>query len=155
VKHRAVRFARRAWVATVALTVISVPATVLGRPATLAHYLHHPIAFVFPLIAAVCLWMVRLNSLRSSSLWRFLASCGYLSSMFLCAAFGLFPVVLPAVGTQGTDLTVDQVLSAPHTLQVGLGWWSAGICLALMYFCIVYRLFRGKVSVDDESYGHS
>ena len=67
---------------------------------------------------------------------------------------GLFPVILPAVGIQGKDLTVDQALSAPHTLRVGLIWWSVGMCLAVMYFCIVYWLFRGKILIDDGSYEH-
>jgi cytochrome bd-type quinol oxidase subunit 2 len=69
---------------------------------------------------------------RGFQLRCFLASCGYLSSMLLGAAFGLFPVVLPAVGMQGRDLTVEQAQSSKHTLQIGLVWWSVGICLAII-----------------------
>jgi len=147
----AIQFARKAWAATVVLTTIGVPATILAKPATLTSYVRHPVAFVFPLVAASCLVVVRLTLPRDTKLPSFLASCGYLSSMFLGAAFGLFPVLLPSVGTQGSDLTVEQALSAPHTLHVGLIWWSAGSCLAVMYFSIVYWLFRGKVPVPDES----
>jgi cytochrome d ubiquinol oxidase subunit II len=154
IEERATKFAKQAWVATVVLSAIGVPATVLARPASLTDYLGHPIAFIFPCMAAACLVTLRLTLSKGSQLRCFLASCGYLSSMFLGAAFGLFPVILPAVGTQGRDLTVDQALSPPHTLHVGLIWWSVGMCLAIMYFCIVYRLFRGKVPVDDASYEH-
>jgi cytochrome bd ubiquinol oxidase subunit II len=152
-EQRAIQFAKKVWVATTALTAIGVPATILARPATLTDYLRHPVAFVFPFTAATCLAFVRSNLSKASRLPGFLASCGYLSSMFLGAAYGLFPVILPAVGMHGSDLTVDEALSAPHTLQVGLIWWSVGICFAVMYFCIVYWLFRGKVPIDDESYG--
>ena len=152
VEQRAVEFAKKAWGATVALTAIGVPATILARQTTLSHYLRHPTAFAFPLMATVCLASVRINLSRGSKLEGFLASCGYLSSMFLGAAFGLFPVILPAVGARGGDLTVDQALSSPHTLRVGLIWWSVGICLAMLYFRIVYRLFRGKVPIADEGY---
>jgi cytochrome bd ubiquinol oxidase subunit II len=150
---RAIQFAKRAWVATAALTAIGVPATILARPATLTGYLHYPIAFVFPVMVAMCLAGVRLNLSKPSRRPGFLASCGYLSSMFLGAAFGLFPVLLPAVGSQGRDLTIEEALAAPHTLQVGLIWWSFGICLAVLYFCILYRIFWGKVPVDSESFG--
>jgi cytochrome d ubiquinol oxidase subunit II len=39
-------------------------------------------------------------------------------------------------------------------LRVGLVWWSIGMLLALVYFAIVYWLFRGKVSQQAEGYGH-
>jgi cytochrome d ubiquinol oxidase subunit II len=37
---------------------------------------------------------------------------------------------------------------------VGLVWWVIGTMLALMYFFIVYWLFRGKVSQYSDTYGH-
>jgi cytochrome d ubiquinol oxidase subunit II len=74
--------------------------------------------------------------------------------MLAGAAAGLFPVLLPAVGTEGRDITVALALAGPHTLQVGLVWWCLGMLLALSYFAVVYWLFRGKVSEDAESYGH-
>jgi cytochrome bd ubiquinol oxidase subunit II len=150
-EERAIQIANRAWFATVVLTAIGIPATILAKPATLTHYLNHPAAFAFPLIAASCLVTARLVLSKESKLPSFLASCGYLSSMFLGAAFGLFPAVLPSVGKPGTDLTVEEALSGPHSLHVGLFWWSAGMCLAVIYFSIVYWLFRGKVPANDES----
>ena len=153
-EQRAIRLAKQLWVATVLLSAIGVPATILARPASLTHYFRHPIAFIFPVLAAACLGIMRLKLSKGSQLQCFLASCGYLSSMFLGAAFGLFPVVLPSVGTQGQDLTIQKALTSPHALRVGLVWWSVGMCLAVMYFCVVYWLFRGKVSVEDVSYNH-
>ena len=151
---RSKRFATRAWLATIVLSAVGMPATILARPASLTDYLRHPIAFVFPVMAAACLVTIRIALNRRLQFWCFLASCGYLSSMFLGAAFGLFPVLLPSVGTEGRDLTVNAALSGPHTLQVGLAWWSVGMCLAVFYFCVVYWLFRGKVPVDDAGYDH-
>jgi len=89
-----------------------------------------------------------------SRLKSFLGSCLFLSSMLVGAALGLFPVLLPSVGTAGHDLTIASAISGPHTLRVGLIWWSFGMLLALMYFGIVYWLFRGKVSEHAEGYGH-
>ena len=40
------------------------------------------------------------------------------------------------------------------TLHVGLVWWTLGMFLALLYFVIMYWLFRGKVSAEAEGYGH-
>ncbi len=116
--------------------------------------LHHPIAFLIPLTAIVSVAMMRLTMGTPSRLPSFLASCGYLASMMIGAAAGLFPVLLPVVGTQGHDLTIARAISGLHALRVGLAWWSVGMCLALIYFGVVYWLFRGKVPTDAEGYGH-
>jgi len=62
--------------------------------------------------------------------------------------------VLPATTGSQNDLTVAKAISGPYTLHVGLIWWSFGMCLAFTYFFIVYRMFRGKVSLDGDGYGH-
>ena len=43
---------------------------------------------------------------------------------------------------------MGRAIASPHTLHIGLVWWTIGMLLALMYFSIVYWLFRGKVSAD-------
>jgi cytochrome bd ubiquinol oxidase subunit II len=147
-------FARRVWIGTVVLTAIGIPATVLARPASLNNYKGHPVAFLVPIAVIASVAMMRLTMGTASRLPSFLASCGYLASMMVGAATGLFPVLLPAVGTQGHDLTIARAISGPHTLRVGLAWWCVGMCLALMYFVVAYWLFRGKVPTDAEGYGH-
>jgi hypothetical protein len=149
---RALHAGRLTWAATAVLTVIGIPATIVARPASLTNYTAHPIAFVIPLIVAMCLGAIRLTMSRASLLPCFLASCGYIASVLISAAVELFPVLLPAVGGQGQDLTIDGTLSGRHGLQVGLIWWGIGISLALLYAFIVYGSFRGEVAIDDAGY---
>jgi len=35
---------------------------------------------------------------------------------------------------------------------VGLAWWCIGIVLALGYFVFIFRMFRGKVSLEGGGY---
>ena len=153
-ERRSLRFAKGVWVATVALTAIGIPATVIARPASLNNYKDHPILALVTLAVVVSLAMMRWTMEKSSRLPAFLASCAYLSCMMVGAVMGLYPVLLPSVGTQGHDLTLAAAISGPHTLRVGLVWWCVGISLALFYFGVVYWLFRGKVPVDADGYGH-
>jgi cytochrome d ubiquinol oxidase subunit II len=152
--RRARCVARRLWVGTVVFTTIGIPATVLARPASLDNYKGHPVALLVPVAVIVSLGVMRTAMARRLPLQAFFSSCGYLVSMLVGAATGLFPVLLPAVGTQGQSLTIDRAVSSPHTLSVGLVWWTIGITLALMYSAVVYWEFRGKVSTDAESFGH-
>ena len=153
-ERRAIAIARWAWLATAALTVIGIPATVLARPASLNNYKGNPVAYLVPLAVVVCLVAINRTITVKSRLPAFLASCGYLVAMLVGAATGLFPVLLPAVGTAGQDITIARAISGAYTLRVGLVWWSIGMCLALTYFVTIYWLFRGKVPTDAEGYGH-
>jgi cytochrome bd ubiquinol oxidase subunit II len=153
-ERRCTQIARVAWIATALLTAISIPATVLARPASLVNYKGHPAALLIPVAVVASLIALRFAIGRRLNLHAFLASCVYLACMLVGAAAGLFPVLLPAVGNRGSDLTIRDAVSGPHSLRVGLIWWSVGMCLAILYFSVIYWLFRGKVPTDSEGYGH-
>jgi cytochrome d ubiquinol oxidase subunit II len=74
--------------------------------------------------------------------------------MLVGAAIGLFPVLLPSVGGHGRHITIANAIAGPHTLQVGLVWWSIGMLLAVFYSATVFWMFRGKVPKSAEGYGH-
>src|ERR1700722_16914671 len=153
-EQRAFRWARKLWPAVLAVTAISLPATVLARPNSLANYRTHPLDFLAPVLVVLSLGVIW-NAIRARKALRgFLGSCVYLRAMLSGAAAGLYPALLPSVGNAGQDLTVARALASPHTLHIGMIWWSIGMLLAVMYFSIVYWLFRGKVSQHAEGYGH-
>ena len=153
-EQRAFRRARKLWPAVLAVTVLSLPATVLARPNSLQNYRTHPMDFLAPVVVIASLAIVFVALRRRVALIAFLGSCFYLAAMLAGAAAGLFPALLPSVGNEGQDLTISRALAGPHTLRAGLVWWSLGILLAFLYFAIVYWLFRGKVSQQEEGYGH-
>jgi cytochrome bd ubiquinol oxidase subunit II len=74
--------------------------------------------------------------------------------MLVGAATALYPRLLPSSGDASRDITIQKALSGPHALRVGLVWWAFGMCLAVMYFVIVYRMFKGKVSLAGGGYEH-
>ena len=98
--------------------------------------------------------VVLLAARRRSNFAAFLGSSAYLATMMVGAVVGLFPVLLPTVGAGGRDITIPLALAGPHTLRVGLVWWTLGILLATMYFVIIHWLFRGKVPRHADGYGH-
>jgi cytochrome d ubiquinol oxidase subunit II len=81
----------------------------------------------------------------------FIASCSYIAFMLVGAAFAVFPVVLSARDHQ-YDLTIYNTAAGAHGLNVGIIWWSFGVVLAIGYFVIVYRMFKGKVQLEEGHY---
>jgi cytochrome d ubiquinol oxidase subunit II len=153
-EQRAFRWAGKLWPAVLLVTVISLPATVLARPNSLANYRTHPLDFLAPILVVLSLGVIRSAIRARKALRGFLGSCVYLAAMLAGAAAGLYPALLPSVGGAGQDLTVARAIASTHTLHIGMVWWTIGMLLALMYFSIVYWLFRGKVSQHAEGYGH-
>ncbi len=153
-ERRARSIASYLWPALLVVTLIGLPATVIARPSSLHNYVDHPIAFLVPLFVIASLLTMLIATRKRIGLLAFLGSCAYLAAMLGGAAAGLFPVLLPTVGDNGRDLTIALAAAGPHTLHVGLVWWTLGMMLATMYFCIVYWLFRGKVPTQLDGYGH-
>ena len=81
---------------------------------------------------------------------RFACSCMYLALMLIGAAVALYPRLLPSSGDSGLDITISK---APYALRVGLLWWAFGMCLAVIYFVVMYRMFRGKITVTSSEHG--
>ena len=51
-------------------------------------------------------------------------------------------------------LTAFNASAGPYGLRAGLKWWLAGFPLALLYFGMLFRLHRGKVSAAGDGEGY-
>lgn len=142
------------WWALSAVTIISLPASIITRSDTLSNYKAYPVAFLVPVAVVLALIGINYYLRKQNDRGAFACSCLYLALMLVGAAIGLYPRLLPSSRGPADDITIEKALSGPHTLQVGLVWWAFGMCLAVMYFVIVYRMFRGKVSLESGGYGH-
>jgi cytochrome d ubiquinol oxidase subunit II len=74
--------------------------------------------------------------------------------MLVGAAFALYPTVLPASTDTNYSLTIYNTATGEHGMRVGFVWWGIGMVLAAVYFVFVYRMFRGKVRVEEGADGH-
>lgn len=148
---RSRRISRTFAVATAALTVVATPVTFWVSPWMIESFNRLPVGYVLPLVAIAGLAGMILFSTRGRDRAAFLSSGAYIIGMLTSTVFGVYPRVLPAVNLDNS-LTVFNAASSQYSQTVGLIWWSIGMVLAATYFIIIYRLFRGKVSLEDEGY---
>jgi cytochrome d ubiquinol oxidase subunit II len=145
--------ARRACFLQVILTVVSLIATCYVQPVVLNNYKTHSAAYLIPAIVfgslATMIYAIR----KSEDKLAFVASAFYIVSILAGAAFALYPVVLPAsTDSVHRSLTIYNAAADHYGLSVGLMWWIPGMILALGYSALLFRLFRGKVRLEDEGY---
>ncbi|MBV9180749.1 MAG: cytochrome d ubiquinol oxidase subunit II, partial [Acidobacteria bacterium] len=154
VQKRARTAARLLAIAVLLLTLVSLPASIAARPDALGNYRAYPVLFIVPVVVLLALAGVMYFSRKQDDYKSFACSCSYLAFMLVGAAVALYPRLLPSSNDPSLDITIERALSGPHTLHVGLVWWAFGMCLALTYFVVVYRMFRGKVTLAGGGYGH-
>jgi cytochrome d ubiquinol oxidase subunit II len=148
-QQRARKVASSLWLILVALTGLSLIATLYVQPKVLHNYEDWPIGFVIPLVVIISLLYMFLAMKKKNDLGAFLGSCGYIVGMLVGAAFALYPVVLPASTDPAYSLTIENTKTGAHGMQVGLVWWSIGMIFAIGYFVFLFRMFRGKVNLEE------
>jgi cytochrome d ubiquinol oxidase subunit II len=83
----------------------------------------------------------------------FVGSAFYIVGMLVGVAFALYPVLLPAsTDPAHRSLTIYNTATGRHGLMVGFAWWVLGMILVLGYFTMLFRMFRGKVRLEEEGY---
>lgn len=149
------RVAGALWPVLVALTFISLWATLSIRPQLLDNYRQYPFLFVVPMAVAASLAAMLLYRRRGNDKAAFLASSSYLIFMLVGAAAGLYPNLLVSTTNSALNITVYNAASGTYSLSVGLVFWALGMALAVGYFVFVYSMFRGKVTQPEStSYGN-
>ncbi|MDP8951326.1 MAG: cytochrome d ubiquinol oxidase subunit II [Actinomycetota bacterium] len=148
---RARRAARLGWIATILLTALTTVATFYLRPGMLSDFAERPWGIVLPILAVGGLAGIGYFNLKGRDKAAFLSSSAYILGMLTSTVFAIYPDVLPAVDP-ANSLTIYNASASPYGLAVGLVWWTIGMLLAAVYFILIYRLFRGKVRLDDEGY---
>jgi cytochrome d ubiquinol oxidase subunit II len=122
----------------------------------LHNYAKHPWTVAAPLAAFGATVLALIASARRRAGLAFVLSCGAVAGVVLTAGFALFPFIMPSSTDPASGLTVWDAVSSHRTLQVML--WAVVIFLPLIvvYTSWVYRVMRGKVTVQKvRDGGHS
>jgi cytochrome d ubiquinol oxidase subunit II len=154
--RRARSVARWAWPLEVLLTVVGLIATIYVRPTVLENYGKHVGGFLIPIGVFSSLafmgYFIRKGADARAEKLAFFGSALYIVCMLVGAAFALYPVVLPASTDPALNLTIYNTAAGEHGLTVGLTWWIPGMILALGYFTLLFRMFKGKVRIEGGGY---
>jgi cytochrome d ubiquinol oxidase subunit II len=137
------------WPAVVALTAASLLATVYVRPALLDNYRAAPAEWSIPAAVAGALGGIFYFTRTGREREAFLSSCVYLIAMLAGAALAVYPVLLPSSGDAANSITIVNGSAGASSLSIGLVWWSIGMAIAIGYFLLVYRMFKGKVTAGQ------
>jgi cytochrome d ubiquinol oxidase subunit II len=151
---RARRAATLLWPLLVAVTAVSLAATLNIRPDLMSNYRRVPILDLIPVLVVASLFYMWRANRNGRERRAFLASCAYLAFMLVGAAAAVYPNLLMATTESAWNITVYNAHSDQQTLSLGLIWWGLGMAIAVGYLIFVYWMFRGKVRMSSQGQGY-
>lgn len=154
VHERSERLARRLWPVVIILLLGTALETASVRPDLFTGMINRPLGWLAlcgvaagGLAALVGQWQGRERT-------AFVGSCALISSLMAAGAVGVFPVMLRSTVAPENSVTAFSGAADVHGLRVVLVWWPLALVLAVGYFAFIYRYYRGKVRIGDDTHGY-
>jgi cytochrome d ubiquinol oxidase subunit II len=149
VRDRSEAWAKRLWVGMICVGLPMTICTHIVRPEFFETMTARPVAWVFIVVNFGALIAIPLALRAKSEAGPFYASCTLIVSSLACVATGMYPILLRSTVDPAYSLTIDAAASGTQSLQQGLPFWLASMVLAVGYFYVLFRSFRGKVQLAE------
>jgi len=153
VHERSQRLARRLWVIVLVLFPIVSIETRAVRPEFYQAIGERPIAWVFLALMIGGVWAVWTGIRTVAETRAFAGSCAIVVGLLGAAAASAFPEILHSTIAPGFSMTAYAGATSDYGLFIALFWWPVAAGLAVTYFIVIMRKYRGKVRVAEETQG--
>jgi cytochrome d ubiquinol oxidase subunit II len=146
------RIASRAWIGWVALYAVATFGTFFAAPHLLEGVLGNPLTWTAFLVLLGALIYLPV-AVKGDRLGRaFAASAAALVALVGLVGIGLHPNLVPALGDPAHSLTIATHSSTERTLTTMLVIAGIGMPIVIAYTAFIYRVFKGKVRIGEDSY---
>jgi cytochrome bd ubiquinol oxidase subunit II len=116
--------------------------------------LERPLAWLALIIALGGIVSIALGVRANRPLQAFLGSSAFLAGLLGATAALMFPVMLRATGSDELSLTAYNSAVPTASLRIAIGWWIVAAPLAIAYFVVLFRLYRGKAVASRQGEGY-
>jgi cytochrome bd ubiquinol oxidase subunit II len=133
--------------------IVTLATAVVNRPMYEALFTR-PLAWLGIVGALTGIVCAALGLGRNRPLLAFLGSSAFLAGLLGATAALVFPVMLRSMGSDEYSLTAFNSAVPEKSLRIALAWWAAAAPLAAIYFVVVFRVHRGKVTTPEGDAGY-
>lgn len=141
------------WIAVVAIYSFATIATIFSAPHMFVGMLKNLLFWIVFLLMLASIVYIPFGISMKKFGFAFLSSSVTIAGMTGLFALSLFPRLVPSsIDLVNSSLTIYNASSTPQTLQTMLIIALIGVPIMLVYTIFIYRVFRGKVIIDSNSY---
>ncbi len=126
--------------------------TVLHLPHMTRNLFAHPFLFVIPVLNVLAVLNIPREVAHGRVGRAFLSSCAAMALLLLLFGVGLFPNLVYSAPTAAYSLHIYNAASSQKTLGIMAIIAALGVPIVLAYTISIYWIFRGKVTLDENSY---
>lgn len=150
--RKALRWARRSWWAYLVLLLGAMGTTVATQPQLAPNYNRIHSLWFLPLGTLAVVLLIGVFIRQGQPRRAFIASALSIAGLMAMSGAALFPRLVPALGQPELSLTIMNASSSALTLKTMLILALLGLPPVIGYTIWVYRIFGGKVRLEEESY---
>lgn len=151
-REKMIKLANKAWIVFVLLYLTATLMTIFVGKWLFASIMGFPIFWVLLLLLFVTIIYIPIGLKTGKFGNTFTASALMIAAMILLMALSLFPKLVPSSIDLSYSLTIYNASSTPRTLETMLIIALIGVPIVLGYTIWIYRIFKGKVIIDKDSY---
>jgi len=107
---------------------------------------------IFPALGFVCIAMLPRLVVKKRFKYAFLFSVLTIAFMLMTLAIEIYPNLLLSTVSEAYNIDIYNAASSTKTLKIMLTMVGIGGPLVLIYTLFVYKVFSGKVKLDETSY---
>ena len=151
-QEKMVSWANKSWIILVILYVLATISTFFVAPYLFNGILKNVLFWI--LFIAMFASLINIPVLIRTKKFgtAFLASSVLIAMMILLFALSLFPLLVPSSIDMANSLTLYNASSTQRTLETMLIIALIGMPLVIIYTIFIYRTFKGKVIINQDSY---
>lgn len=142
----------KAWIAFVVLYFLATLATFFVSPFLFEDSLSNPLFWILFLLLLAAILYIPIAVKAGECFRTFLTSSVTIACMIGLIGVSLFPRLVPSTTNLAFSLTIYNASSTSKTLTVMLIIALIGMPLVIGYTMYIYRVFKGKVVISEESY---
>ncbi len=151
-QNRLQGWTQRLYLIFILLFIVHTATTWLFVPRLTEILRQQPLLWILPLVLLIAILMIQIYFSRGQAWKAFLSSSAVIVVMMLLYGLGSYPYLIYSVSSPENSLTIYNAASSPKTLRIMLLIALIGMPLVLLYTANIYRIFRGKVRLDEHSY---
>ncbi len=142
----------KAWMAFVVLYFITTIAAYFVAPFLFEGVLSSPLFWIMFIAMLAVIVYIPVAVKAGQHVRAFLATSSTIGLMIFLMGLSLFPRLVPSSADLANSLTIYNASSSQRTLTVMLVIALIGMPMVIGYTVWIYRIFRGKVVLNEDSY---
>ena len=126
--------------------------TLIYYPSMVVHFKEYPAFFVIAILNMLAIANIPREIHRGKEFRAFISSSASIAMLLLLFAIGIFPNIVLSSPLTENSLNIYNAASSQKTLGIMLIVALIGMPFVVAYTIIIYKVYKGKVKLDETSY---